>query len=216
LNSSVIHDLNNLLASIQTNAFLLRGAQSPEGTEALEGIEAAVDEATRLSRRLEALGVRPLRETPPLRVEDAIELVKPLLERLGRDDLELTVHIGPETKDVLLGGSLFEHGFLSLAALAAEVSPTSGGLVVTTRRGAQPRCIEVSLTLAGVQMPNFLALDGPGAAMELGIRQLVRWLAQHNGGDLTLEALATGGLRFDLRLPEAEAETLPPPPSGAV
>lgn len=216
LSSSVIHDLNNLYASIETNAFLLRGPQLGEGAEALEGIEAAVHSAALASRRLWALGVPSLPESSPLRVEHAIKMVMPLLMQLGRDDLTLSVDISPGTEDVLVGGSLFQHGFLTLAVLAAELSPARGGLAIVARRAAQQCRIEISLTVSAVQVPDFLALDGPDVAAGLGIGQLVHWLAQHQGGDLIVETPTEGSLRFSLLLPEAQPETLLPPSAGEV
>lgn len=210
LNSSVLHDLNNLLATIATNAYLLRGPRSEERAQALASLEAAAESAGLVSARLEILGVRPLRDRSLLRVEDAIQMVRPLLVRLGRDDVTLTAEISPGTADVLVGSSLFQHGFLTLAALAAELAAPGSVLVVAASQGAQPRCVEVSLTLAGVQVPDFLALVGEDVATGLGIGQLVRWLARHDGGDLMIETpTGSSGLRFNLRLPEAQSEAQP-------
>lgn len=207
LSSSISHDLNNHLASIETNAFLLRGQRSPAGAGVVAGIESAVHGAAMASSRLTVLGTRPLRESSTVRVDDAIGMLRPLLDRLGRDDLTLSAKLAPGAEDALVSSSLFEHGFLTLAALAAELAPARGGLDIVAQRGAQRARVEISLTLAAVQVPDFLVRDGAGLATGLGIGQLVRWFARYNGGDLVVETPTESSVRFNLFLPETQANT---------
>jgi signal transduction histidine kinase len=201
LASSVAHDLNNVLASIQTNAFLLEGRVAGEDAEALAGIAAAVALGEALPGHLLQLQVGPRRQARPLALGSVGSRLEALPRRMGRDDVQSTITLSENAGDVMIDSRQVELGFTALVALALALAPPGGKLEVQLARRS-PNGARLSVRLQGARVPAFLQEGGLDSSQvgTLALPRLVGWLARTQGGALQIERDLEGRLGFDLLL----------------
>jgi hypothetical protein len=206
LASSVAHDLNNVLASVRTNAYLLEGRVVGEDAEALAGIAAAVELGEALPGHLQQLQVGPRRQGRPLPLRSVGSRIEALPPRMGRDDVLSTVSLSEDAGDVMIDSRQVELGFMALVALALALAPLGGKLEVLLARRS-PNGARLSVRLRDASVPAFLHEDDLELTQvgTLALPRLVGWLARRQGGDLQVEHDLEGGLRFDLLLLEDES-----------
>lgn len=198
------HDLNNLLAALHNNAFLLRGAVAGEDAEALRGMESALDAASIIPCVLAVLQVAPPHDAPPVTVGDATLMVKALLERLGRTDITCVVRVADDARDTPVSGTLVEQGFMTLAALAAELLPHGAELAIAGAAVAAGSRVRLTLGLSAAEIPPRLSLGSEAHRTPecLPLTQLVRWFVGIHGGELVVTTPREGGVHFELLMTE--------------
>jgi signal transduction histidine kinase len=202
----VAHDLNNLLATVQTNAFLLDGRVMGEDAESLAGIVAAVDLGESLPGQLLELQVGSRHQPAPVTLGHVRSQVQDVLSRSSRNDVICSITLADDAREARIESTQVELGFLALVALAFELLPHGGQLAVALSLRPEDGA-SLSLQLSAARIPPFLweSQAGPAGVGELSLPRLVRWLARRHGGDLKVELPAEGGLGFELLLPEAES-----------
>ncbi|HVY32000.1 MAG TPA: hypothetical protein VHB79_35940 [Polyangiaceae bacterium] len=199
------HDVNNLLASLQTNAFLLRGAVAGEDADTLCALESAIDAGKAIPRALGVFELEPPPEPgPPIKVSDAMLMVKPLLRQLGRSDVSCVVGVAAEVRHLEANNALIRQGFLTLVVLAAELLPDGAELAIAAAP-RPPSGVRLTLGLSAIEIPKFLSRGGAlrEAPEQLPLTELVRRFARIHGGDLLVTTSRSGGLELDLSMPEA-------------
>lgn len=134
LAGGIAHDFNNLLTVINGYAALtmqLLGADSPL-RQNLEAIEAAGERAARLTQQLLAFSRRQVLQPTTLNLNDVLLSLQPMLRRLLREDVELTLALDPALEHVLADATQLEQVAMNLAINARDAMESGGRLTMET------------------------------------------------------------------------------------
>lgn len=206
LANTQVHDLNNLLAVVQANAFLLRSCTATDGLDAVRAIEEAAEAGAGLVDDARALKPARTASARPVTLESALALSGPLVERLGRSDVGYHSSLAAEAEGLLVDAALVDKVFLTLVVLALELLPGGGTLSVAAGlRNASTPCAVISIALTQPQVPAYLsaAANALQTVNELVPLALARALALRLGGDVTVSSQPDQGLTLKLLLPPA-------------
>ncbi len=134
LAAGVAHDLNNLLTSITLSAGLLKDTPdlSDGNREALDDLEEAGAQASRLTGRLLSLGRARLPQPVAIRVDDTIRELEPMLHVLVRGIVDLRIDLGAGTSCVVADPITIEQLVLNLVSNARDAVTEHGSISVTT------------------------------------------------------------------------------------
>ncbi len=240
LAAGVAHDFNNALLVVRGYASLLAASSDPAAAEAARRIDAAVEHAAAVSRRLFALGTTP---TGRLEATDLTRLVSDLVASWsGALDESVTVSLAltPRLPDARVDRAQLTQALTSLLENAREaLAEAGGGVSVATEEvapGAPPlerlapgdrrRFVRVAVADNGPGMdeatraralePFFSTKDrraGLGLAAVYGV-------VTQCGGFVEIDSAPGVGTRVDLYLPaddgvRPEARTRPGPATFA-
>jgi PAS domain S-box-containing protein len=225
--AGVAHDFNNVLMVITGYANLLLSqlpGDSPWRKQS-EQIAAAAEQAAALTRRLLSLCRGGPPDPKPLRFNDLLDDLAPLLAALTGPRIELVIDKSAGPGLVQADRARLEQALLNLVLNALAAMPSGGKLTLrtgTVRRdgpaGTLPAgyyaLLEVVDTGRGITDADLARLFEPPAAAEapgvgLGLftaRELVR----QYGGDIEVESAPGRGSTFRVCLPRLD----PPPPPG--
>ena len=151
LAGGVAHDFNNLLTVIHGFADVLRNdleKGTPEHDAAMEIIYSA-ERGAGLTRQLLALVRRKPRDVGVVNVNDVLEDMRGMLQRLIREDITLRVEKGPGSYPVLIDRGHLEQVIINLVVNARDASKSGGEIVVSTRSSRMPRT-----SVPGVERPE--------------------------------------------------------------
>jgi PAS domain S-box-containing protein len=134
LTGGVAHDFNNLLTVIGGRIEVMRRRiDDPALVAGVEAIERAVQRGQTLTRQLLAFSRRQALRPTVLdlreRLPRAFEMIRPSL----RSDIELRVHVAPETWPVEVDANELELALLNLALNSRDALPAGGTLAITAR-----------------------------------------------------------------------------------
>jgi two-component system, cell cycle sensor histidine kinase and response regulator CckA len=134
LAGSIAHDFNNLLTAIGGYADLLAGGLSPDdpAVEDAREIRRAVDRGAALTRQLLAFSRRQLVQTQIVDLNQTVHGMRPLLERLLGERVQLTLGLGPAAGSVRIDPGQLEQVLLNLALNARDAMPEGGRLLIET------------------------------------------------------------------------------------
>ena len=148
LAGGVAHDFNNLLAVMMLSAEAVRAGQ----LDALDDLTSAGDRAAALTRQLLAFSHHRGGQRIRVRVDHAIESLRPLLRRLMPENQELTFAL-EAAATVELEDQQLEQLVINLAANARDAMPKGGRIEIATA------VIEVAAGAAPPRQPGtFVAL----------------------------------------------------------
>ncbi len=128
LAGGIAHDFNNLLVAILGNADLLAETADLDAAAGrrLNEIRAAAGRAAALVKQLLAFGRKQQLLPGVHRVQDLVEEVKPLLERLTGADLPVTVEAGQTPLHIEADRGQIEQILLNLVSNARDATPGRG------------------------------------------------------------------------------------------
>ena len=134
LAGGVAHDFNNLLTAIggYTSLLLERARGDELLVHDLRQIEAATQRAAELTRQLLAFGRRQLLQPEAVDLNEVLQTVAPLLERVVGDDVELELALSAEPATVVADPGQLEQVVVNLAMNAHDAMPTAA--VSSSRR----------------------------------------------------------------------------------
>jgi two-component system, cell cycle sensor histidine kinase and response regulator CckA len=134
LSGSIAHDFNNLLTAIGGYADLLLASLGPddERREDVHEIRRAVDRGAALTRQLLAFSRRQIVTPHVLSLNDAVEGMRPLLERLLGERVNLVLGLGPRAGYVTIDRGQLEQVILNLALNGRDAMPDGGQLLIET------------------------------------------------------------------------------------
>ncbi|HSN92631.1 MAG TPA: PAS domain S-box protein, partial [Anaeromyxobacteraceae bacterium] len=135
LAGGVAHDFSNLLTVVLSCAEALRADLETRGTADLadvQEIRAAGERARDLTRQLLAFARRQVIEPVPLDLNALVRDAEKLLRRLLREDIVLTVRLGPDLWSVRCDPAQVDQILLDLAVNARDAMPDGGTLTVET------------------------------------------------------------------------------------
>ncbi len=130
LAGGVAHDFNNLLTVVRSNTqLLLDGPEpGPHWREDVEQIEGAAKRASALTQQLLAFARRETLETSEVDINEPLESMRELLERLCGTSVKLVFDLDPELPRAQLDRTRFEQVVLNLATNARDAMPEGGTL----------------------------------------------------------------------------------------
>lgn len=216
----IAHDFNNMLSTMLAHLGLLR-ARVPAEAERIDRMEAVIDRASDLTRRLLTIARGTGSELGPVDlsvvVAGAIELVEPTLPQSVRLFADLPADLPP----VLGAAGDLEQVVVNLLVNARDAVGARGTLRVVARafrhgeRG-HGACLMVEDDGPGVPAARaetmfqpFVTTKPSGTGLGLAVaRQILR----DHLGRIWFEPNPTGGARFLVALQHAEAMVEPPEP----
>ncbi|MBK6809853.1 MAG: CHASE domain-containing protein [Sandaracinaceae bacterium] len=212
LAGGVAHDFNNILTVIVGSAELVRRTASPEDPRVSSGLEGIFDAASRaadLTRQL--LSFARQNPTPPERldVNEQLEGLRQLLERLTPEHITLTLTLTPDPLFVLAASSHLSQIFVNLVVNAVDAMPNGGLLSISTRALDGDVVVEVEDTGMGMDSATrgrifepFFTTKPEGEGTGLGLAT-VYGIIQGYGGSIEVRSEPGHGSTFRLRLPAA-------------
>lgn len=132
LAAGIAHDFNNLLTVILSSTDCVLAGVDPESPlrEDLEEVRRAGERAAALTKRLLTFGRREIAAPRPIRVEEVIREMVPMLRRLIAEDIELSVDADGKCGVVRADPGQIEQVIVNLAVNAQDAMPHGGKLAI--------------------------------------------------------------------------------------
>jgi PAS domain S-box-containing protein len=229
LAGGIAHNFNNLLTIVALRCHLMLGqlpADHPIRRD-IKIIAETGDRAASLTQQLLAFSQSQILQPAVLDLNEVISDMKPLLERLLREDVDLAMALEPGAGLVTADRSQLEQVMVILAVNARDAMPDGGQLTIEThreevdeawvRQHLDPRpgsyvVLTVSdsgtgmdaATLARVFEPFFTTKD-VGKGRGLGLAASYGIITQSHG-HITVDSEPGKGARFRIYLPRSGAE----------
>jgi len=220
LAGGIAHDFNNMLAAIIGFTHLL--LQDFEGEqrqrERLEQILLASNRAAALTQQLLALSRQQLLTPETLDLNEVVNDMRLLLERLIGEHIELSTVLTPALASVKADRGQLEQVILNLVVNARDAMPAGGQLTIETLNGDDRDEAQVALsvsdsghgmdesTRARVFDPFFTTKEtGKGTGLGLAT---VHGIITQSGGSIDIRSRPGDGTTFTIRLPRIDGPAL--------
>jgi signal transduction histidine kinase/CheY-like chemotaxis protein len=224
LAGGVAHDFNNILTVIQGHASLLLagGSLSRRQTASIRQINLAAERAANLTRQLLTFSRKQVLQPQPLDLNEVVNGMGKMLQRLLGEDISLHVHYSPNLPGVLADAGMLEQVLLNLAVNSRDAMPRGGQLIINTtvarfasgelgpNLDAYPGefvCLSVSDTGTGIapqHLPHifepFFTTKDVGKGTGLGLATVYGIIKQHRGW-VTVASEVGKGTVFQVFLP---------------
>ncbi len=224
LAGGVAHDFNNMLTVISGNVELLRrrGTSDPLESSLLAQVTDASSRAAELTNQLLSFGRKQVLQPRVICPNQAITHLEPLLKRLIREDIQLSIELDEQLGCASLDEARLEQVIVNLATNASDAMPDGGMLTIRTRnQSAEERgerthpelppgehlCISVEDTGVGMSpeaharaFEPFFTTKPKGAGTGLGLATVQGIVAQ-SGGHIFVDSAPGRGTRFDIYFP---------------
>jgi PAS domain S-box-containing protein len=235
LTGGIAHDFNNLLQGI-VGALQLSDMRIAEGR--LDGLarynaqaQHCAERAAALTHRLLAFSRRQALDPKPVRANELILGMEPLLRRTLGESIRLELDLAPDLSLTLCDPNQLDSAILNLAINARDAMPDGGLLTISSvnttglsgRADAEAICISVTDT--GTGMPPevaarafdpFYTTKPLGQGTGLGLSMIYGFMRQ-SGGEAKISSQVGTGTTVSLRLERyvgADVCELPDPPRG--
>ena len=237
LAGGVAHDFNNLLTVINgyTQLLLERTGNDDRLHAQLTEIHHAGDRAAALTRQLLAFSRRQVLETRVVDLNRIVTGMRPMLERLLGEAIELRVEVDPGGAVVRADPHQLEQVLMNLAVNARDAMPRGGRLLISTSHAAKSRVagvgeagdvagrlilLTVSDNGAGMDEDTrlrafepFFTTKASGLGTGLGL-SMVKGIVEQSGGQIDLQSAPGTGTTFQICLPEVTADAVGKPPEA--
>ncbi len=223
LASGIAHDLNNLLAVIQSNTELAlkEARQSPAAVQALRTINAAVQRGSSKVTHIRQMGAgwQPAGDFEPLFVNSLVEDVIDLTRARWQDEAEVQgvsyqLNWDPGAVPTIDGSAAdIRSALVALLFNAFEAMPDGGWVDLSTEFGDSDEIvITVRDTGEGIDEPSLDEISDAffttraDRSMGLGLLLVQSTMARH-GGRLELSSVARKGSSFRLFFPKGKLQS---------
>ncbi|MBB5038010.1 response regulator [Prosthecobacter dejongeii] len=232
LAAGIAHDFNNVLTVIQGHLSmnLMSGDQPPGISESMGEVLLAARRAADLTKQLLNFTSRDYKTPRPVSLAREIEAEVDLLKRTLGSHVILETDFLADLPEVMADPGSLGQVVVNLAVNARDAMPKGGTLRISTRQthlatAEDARALHVDahpghfavLTVSdsGSGMPAeivkqifdpFFTTKEPGKGTGMGLA-MVRGLARHMGGWVSVSSVVGVGTDFDLYLPIASPET---------
>jgi signal transduction histidine kinase len=228
LAGGIAHDFNNLLTAIlgYTEMVLEQiGPDKPISNDLAE-IQKAADRAAALTRQLLVFSRKQTLHVTPLDVNEVIETMRAMLERMIGEDIEFRVSLTPGLRSVLADRVQLEQVVMNLVTNARDAMPRGGMLTIETaavdagsasaavHRPVSPvEYLRLSVEDTGIGMDAstqshifepFFTTKGMGRGTGLGLAT-VYGVVQQLGGHISVASELGRGTSFHLFFPKLDA-----------
>ena len=227
LAGGIAHDFNNLLTIIQGHAQLsiLRLREGDPLRENIERIERASDRAAVLTHQLLAFSRRQIMEMHVLNLNQILQRVDNMLQRVIGEDIELETFLSEPIGKVKTDQGQIEQLIINLAVNARDAMPDGGKLIIETANveldeeyarahiAVNPgRYVMISLSDTGVGMTPeekerifepFFTTKEKGKGTGLGL-STVYGIVKQSGGNIWVYSEPEKGTTFKIYLPQVD------------
>lgn len=226
LAAGIAHDFNNVLTVIQGHLSmnLMNGDQPPGIAESMGEVLLAARRAADLTKQLLNFTSRDYKTPRPVTLSDEIEVELELLKRTLGNHITLEVNLDKDLPEVMADPGSLGQIVVNLAVNARDAMPKGGKLTIGTRKATIETEAEAQKIHADARMGQFAILsfgdDGcgmpaevlkqifdpffttkePGKGTGMGLA-MVRGLARHMGGWVTVSSVTGVGTEFQIYLP---------------
>ena len=209
LAGGVAHDFNNLLTVINGySQLLLRKLSATDPLRApLAQIQEAGERGAGLTRQLLAFSRKQLLEPRVLDLNRAVEEMRPMLERLVGEDVEVRVALQAESPSVSADPHQLDQVLMNLVVNARDAMPAGGKLLIET--ACAERHVMLAVSDNGVGMDEatrqrcfepFFTTKEVGKGTGLGLSMVQRIVAQ-SGGHIEVDSEPGQGTKIKIYLP---------------
>ncbi len=231
LAGGIAHDFNNLLTTISGNVELLQ-MDLPQDDPAREGvgeIESAAHRASRLTKQLLAFSRKQVTQPEVLDLNDTVSGIHKMLQRLIREDIELSIELDEKLGKVRSDPGQVEQVLVNLVVNARDAMPRGGSLTIKSAnltfeddkkgRFEEPipagDYVMLSVSDTGIGMNDetkerifepFFTSKAPGEGTGLGLATVYGIVKQSEGYVLVYSEVGMG-TTFKILLPRVEGET---------
>ena len=227
LAGGVAHDFNNLLTVINGYSRLLLGKLKAGDPlrDGLEQIQRAGERAAGLTQQLLAFSRKQVLQPRALDLNRVVEEMRPMLERLMGEDVEVCVQLQAEAATICADPHQLEQVLMNLAVNARDAMPDGGKLSIETGAVewndsyAQPhpgaragRYVMLAVSDTGVGMNEetrrhifepFFTTKEVGKGTGLGL-STVHGIVEQSGGCIDVHSEPGHGTTFQVYLPRTE------------
>ena len=213
LAGGVAHDFNNLLTVINGYSTLMLARLSADDPmrEKLQQIHRAGTQAAGLTRQLLAFSRKQVLEPKKLDVNRVLEQMRPMLERLVGEDVEVRVAPHAQTGTVNADPHQLEQVVMNLVVNARDAMPGVGTLRLETTNVQRDDGLYVVLAVSdsGAGMDEetrsqifepFFTTKGLGQGTGLGL-SMVQGIVVQSGGHIEVQSEQGKGTTFKIYLP---------------
>lgn len=226
LAGGVAHDFNNILTVIlgQAELGLARLGDAHALQASLRQIRGAADRAAGLTRQLLAFSRKQALRPRSTDLNEAIQDLRPMLERLIGEDVQLVTELDPDLHPVRFDPDRLDQILVNLLVNAHDAMPDGGRIVVrTTNVGPRHRslrpgsplrksgCVRLAVSDTGVGMDSatrerafepFFTTKPRDQGTGLGL-STVLGIVEQTGGTIEIESRLGRGSTFIVDLPRA-------------
>jgi GAF domain-containing protein len=238
LAGGIAHDFNNMLVVILGRSDLLLQRLPPSSPlrRHAELVQNTARRAAALTAQLLAFSRKQVIQPRVLRLDEAVEEMLPILQRLVREDIELTFAPHARGMRVQVDPGQLQQVLLNLVVNARDAMPEGGRLVIATgdaelkpktpglRIGVPPgRYVTLAVSDSGTGMDAetlgrlfepFFTTKPAGAGTGLGL-STVHGIVAQSGGDIAVDSEQGRGTTVTIYLPRVETDAPPGDDSGA-
>ena len=233
LAGGVAHDFNNLMAVVLGSGGLL-ARRLPEGDPLMPLVESVLqagERAAKLTQQLLAFGRAQPLVNERIDVNDVVQGVARILERILGESVRLTLSLQPGAGAVRADRGQLEQVVMNLVVNARDAMPAGGTVTLTTTREevSDARSLELDGIAAGDYARIEVIDDGEGmdeATLEqlfepffttkdagkgtgLGLAT-VYGIVKQLGGAISVTSAVGSGSRFTIHLPRLDARSIVP------
>lgn len=219
----IVHDINNLLAVIESGLRLLECRNDAASQKAIvDKMQEAITRGAVLSRQL-LDAARPRPKSIDRSVAGShLAAIAGTLDRALRPDITIRTEIAPDLWDFNADPEELYFALLNLCRNSADAMPEGGAITVAARNvepsaGAARRLVEIVVADDGEGMSEevlsrafapYFTTKAAGSGTGLGLLQVKRF-AERRGGAVCIESERGGGTLVHLFLPCVHAAGLP-------
>ena len=220
LTGGVAHDFNNALMVISNNLFLLKRRHPEADGAQVASIGRAVSSATKLTRQLLAFSRKQALVAEYVSLQEKLPLVRDLIGPVIGSQIQLSVHVEPDTSEILVDSAELELALINLAINARDAMPSGGSFSLTARNAladlpplmkAPMVVIEAGDTGSGIDpaviakvFDPFFTTKPVGEGTGLGLSQIYG-LCQRAGGTADIQSLLGSGTTVRLFFPAVQS-----------
>jgi CheY-like chemotaxis protein/two-component sensor histidine kinase len=218
LAGGIAHDFNNLLTAIlgYTEMVLDQiGTDKPISADLAE-IQNAADRAAALTRQLLAFSRKQTLHVTALDVNEIIETMRAMLQRVIGEDIAFRLSLAPGLKAVLADRVQLEQVVMNLVVNARDAMPSGGRLTIETGNVGQTVMLAVGDTGCGMDdetrarlFEPYFTTKEPGRGSGLGLATVYDVVTQC-GGQISVTSGSGAGSTFKIYLPRATEPSAPP------
>jgi PAS domain S-box-containing protein len=227
LAGGVAHDFNNLITVIQMYSDVVKAQMSAEDPllKKIQQIRLASERAATLTRQLLAFSRKQILAPVVLDLNELVENLHLMLERLIGEDIKLTTTLQPGLWSITADPGQIEQVIMNLVVNARDAMPTGGMLTIETRNarldesyaGAHVEapigpCVMLAVTDTGHGMDErtrtqifepFFTTKPAGVGTGLGL-STVHGIVKQSGGSILVYSEPGNGTTFKIYLPAGE------------